>query len=59
MTKTLTTIFVVISIFLNSGSYTGFEFGILAIGICLLFGFWDLGFPVYLGSDYGKTEVFK
>ncbi len=37
---------------LNSRSYTGFEFGILVIGICLLF-------TVYPDSGYGKTEVFK
>ena len=48
MTKTLTTIIVVISIFLNSISYTGFEIGTWVIGICLLFGVWDLLFTVYL-----------
>jgi len=53
MTQTLTTIIVVISIFLNSGSYAGFAFGILVIGICLLFGFWDLVFPVYPGLSHG------
>jgi len=50
---------VVILIFLNSRSYTGFEFGILVIGICLLFGIWDLLFPGYPGADYGKTEEYK
>jgi len=48
MTKTLTTIIVVISIFLNSGFYKGFEFG-----------FSELGFPVHSGSDYGKYKVYK
>ena len=59
MTKSLTTMIVAISIFLISGSYTGFEFGILVIGICLLFGILNLEFPVYPGSGYGKTEIFK
>ncbi len=44
---------------LNSRSYTGFEFGILVIGICLLFGVWDLLFTVYAGWGYGKTRVYK
>ena len=44
MTKTLTTMIVVISIFLNSRLYTGFEFGILVIGICLGFGICYLRF---------------
>ena len=47
---------VVILIFLNSRSYTGFEFGILVIGI---FAIWDLLFPGYPGADYGKTEEYK
>ena len=50
---------VVILIFLNSRSYTGFEFGILVIGICLLFGIWDLLFPGYPGSGYVKIEVYQ
>jgi hypothetical protein len=42
---------------LNSRSYTGFEFGILVIGICLLFGICNLCFPIFPGSGYGKTKV--
>ncbi|MEE4263094.1 MAG: hypothetical protein V2I56_10420 [Desulfobacteraceae bacterium] len=48
MTKTLTAKIAAISIFMNSGSFTGLEFE-----ICLLFGIWNLEFPVYPGSAYG------